>query len=258
MGSILAFVSEEWKTALEIAVIAFVIYRLLIFTRGTVAFQVLRGLSLLIIVFYIAQALGLWILAWILTHLFAFSLLAFLILFQPELRALLARVGGIHLLGARGQQEKTLREVLEAVETLSRRRIGALIAIEREAGLRGFAESGVLLDAQCTSELLCTIFTPNAPLHDGGVIVLKGRIEAAGCLFPLTQNPKVTRGLGTRHRAAIGLTEETDAMVIVVSEETGAVSVATQGRLTHDLDAGSLEKILSAFFRPHTVHKVEE
>lgn len=258
MAPIASFISENWRNALEIAILAFVIYRLLIFTRGTIAFQVLRGLALLIIVFYAAQALGLWILAWILTHLFAFSLLAFLILFQPELRALLARVGGLHLVGARSQQEKTLREVLEAVETLSRRRQGAIIALEREGGLRGFAESGVALDAQCTSELLCTLFTPNSPLHDGGVIIQNGKVEAAGCLFPLTQNPRISRGLGTRHRAALGLTEETDALAIVVSEETGSVSVATAGRLTHDVDHQALEKILTAFYRPRKMRRTEE
>lgn len=239
------------KPALEIIILWFVLYRILLFARGTRAAQVLKGIIVLIILFLFTQRFGLETLNWILTKLFALSVIAVLIIFQPELRRGLARLGQNHFLGSFLKEEQIIEEIVTAVINLSQKKIGALIAIEREVALKPYIESGVPLQSKLTHELLSTIFIPNAPLHDGGVIIEEGLLAAAGCLFPLSQNPRLSKILGTRHRAALGLTEETDAVVIVISEETGAISVAMGGKLTHDLDKEGLAKILTEISRPH-------
>ena len=148
------------------------------------------------------------------------------------------------------KESEIISEITSACFLLSRKKIGALIAIERETRLENYIESGIEIDAKVNAELLMTIFTPNTPLHDGGIVISGDRITATGCLFPLTQNPKVSSNLGTRHRAALGISEETDAIVVIVSEETGGVSVAIAGRLTHDLDREAMERVLSNLYRP--------
>jgi len=187
---------------------------------------------------------------WVLTKLFAVGVLAFLILFQPELRRGLARIGQNTIFNPFLKKGGTVDEVVEACQRMSKIKRGALIAIEREAGLKSYIESGIPLDAKISAELLTTIFTTNTPTHDGAVIIEGDRIASAGSLFPLSQNPTLARSLGTRHRAAIGLTEETDAVVVVVSEETGAISVSVYGKLTRDLDEEGLKRVLKSLFRP--------
>ena len=244
-----------WRPALEIIVLWYVFYHLLFFIKGTPAAQVLRGLIFLIIVFFIslfiAQKLGLTIISWILPKFLAILLLCFLIIFQPELRRGLARLGQGSILGFFFREERIIDEIIEAVYGLSKKKIGAIIALEREIGLKPYIESGVSLDSKVNSELINTIFMPHTPLHDGGIVIQDGRIVAAGCLFPLTRNPRIAKALGTRHRAAVGLTDETDALVVVVSEETGAVSLAREGKLTRAVDKESLTRILNnAFVQP--------
>ena len=239
-----------WRPLLEILFIWALLYYLIRFFEGTRAMQVLMGLVILALIFNIAKFLQLNTINWVLTKLFAVGVVAFLIIFQPELRRALARIGQNTFLGAFLKRGGTIDELAEACEYLSRNRIGAIMAIEREVGLRNYIESGIVLDAKVSAELLITLFFPNTPTHDGGVIIQSERIASCGSLFPLSQNTALARSLGTRHRAAIGLTEETDAVCVVVSEETGAISAAVYGKLTRDLDAEGLRKVLQSLFKP--------
>lgn len=187
---------------------------------------------------------------WVLTKLFAVGVLAFLILFQPELRRGLARIGQNTMFSPFLKKGGTVDEIVEACQRMSRIKRGALIAIERETGLKNYIESGIPIDAKVSAELLITLFATNTPTHDGAVIIEGDRIASAGSLFPLTQNQNLPRVLGTRHRAAIGITEETDAVCIVVSEETSAISVSVYGKLTRNLDEENLRRVLKSLFRP--------
>jgi len=238
------------KILIEIVILWFVYYGILIFARGTRGVYVLRGIILITLFFVITKQVGFERINWIFTKIFALSILAFLIIFQQEIRRGLANIGQRRWSRFFLKESEIIKEITTACFLLSRRKIGALIAIERETRLENYIESGIEIDAKVNSELLMTIFMPNTPLHDGGIVVAGERIAASGCLFPLTQNPKVSTTLGTRHRAALGLSEETDAIVVVVSEETGGVSVAIGGRLTHDLDRESLERVLGNLYRP--------
>jgi diadenylate cyclase len=237
-----------WETGVEILLIAAVIYVLLLTLRGTRGAGMLRGLALLIafaVVLSSVRYLGLMRITWLLERLFAVSAIALVVIFQPELRRVLVRLGQTRWLGFLGKPRSVaLGEVLSAVASMSKRKIGALIAIEREVGLRQVIEGGTRLNAEVTSEILGSIFYPNTPLHDGGVVIRSNRLAAAGCLFPLSENPKLHKELGTRHRAAVGLTEETDAVTVVVSEETGNVSVAVKGDLMYDLSVDELKSVL--------------
>jgi diadenylate cyclase len=242
------FAVRHWQTGVEILLIAAVIYLLLLMLRGTRGAGMLRGLALLIVFAVVLSGvryLGLMRITWLLERLFAVSAVALVVIFQPELRRMLVRLGQTRWLGFLGKPRSVaLGEVISAVASMSKRKIGALIAIEREVGLRQVIEGGTLLRAEVTSELLGSIFYPNTPLHDGGVVIRTNRVAAAGCLFPLSENPKLQKELGTRHRAAVGLTEETDAVTVVVSEETGKVSVAVKGDLMYDLSVDELKSVL--------------
>ncbi|MGD2278582.1 MAG: diadenylate cyclase CdaA [Candidatus Omnitrophota bacterium] len=233
--------------ALEIFILWAVFYMIFLFIRGTGAEQVLKGIIIIALIILITKGLNLVIINWLLTRLLAISVIAFLIIFQPELRRGLARLGR---LGVYSKEKETIDEIAKAAVVLSKKKTGALIAIEREVGLRRYVESGVGIDGRVTSELINTIFAPKTSLHDGGIIVSEQRIEAAACLFPLTQNPNIPKTMGTRHRAAIGLTEETDAFVIAVSEETGEISIAHDGRLTKGVEQKSLAKVLEKIYIP--------
>ncbi|MCF7873645.1 MAG: diadenylate cyclase CdaA [Candidatus Omnitrophica bacterium] len=237
----------NWKSILEIIILWMVIYRIFLFLKGTKAVYLLRGIIVLVISLLAFQLLGLPVLTRILTYLFAFFLILVAIIFQPELREGLIRLGRRHIFHMEPQIEKmeqVLREIVSSVGVLSRKKIGGLIAIKREMGLRKYTESGVVLDADITSELVQNIFYPSAPLHDGGVIIEGSRIVAAACLFPLSDNPNIERTLGMRHRAAVGLSETADSVVIVVSEETGIISLAIEGQLTRRLSPNDLFTIL--------------
>lgn len=239
-----------WRPLLEIFFIWILIYYLIRFFQGTRAMQVLMGLVILAIIFNIAKFFELHSINWVLTKLFAVGVVAFLIIFQPELRRGLARIGQNTFMGGILKKGGTIDELIQACEYLSRHRTGALIAIERDIGLKNYIESGIVMDAKVTQELLITLFTPNTPTHDGGLIIVGDRIASCGALFPLSQNPELSRFLGTRHRAAVGLTEETDAVCVIVSEETGSLSVAAQGKLTRDLSSEGLKNVLMNLFRP--------
>jgi diadenylate cyclase len=229
---------QNWKPIIEIAILWFVIYHIVLFFEGTRAIQVLRGIIILLAAFFLFQQLGFKILGWLLTKLFAISVIAILIIFHPEIREGLARLGQRNLFGTTLREEELdyiLKQIGRAAENLCRNKIGALIAIENNDPLTNYIESGVPIDAKVSSDLIQTIFTPNSLLHDGGLIIKNGRITAAGCLFPLTKNQELSRIYGTRHRAALGLSEEIDALIIIVSEERQDMSLVYRGKLYKDL-----------------------
>ncbi len=239
--------SFNWKMAVEVVILWFVFYRIVLFLKDTKAFYVIRGIFILILAFFVFQKLGLNTLNWILTKIFALSIIGLIIIFQPELRQGLTRLGQQPLLytGFREDEiEAIIKELCNAVSLLSKKKIGALIAIQREIGLRNYIESGIALDAEISSELIQGIFTPASALHDGGVIIVRDRVTAAGCLFPLSDNPDIDKSLGMRHRAGIGLSEDSDAVVIIVSEETGGISLALNGRVTGGFKKDDLVPVL--------------
>lgn len=235
------------KPIIEIFILWFVFFKIMLFFEGTRAGQVWKGIFILVIAFFLAQKLGLNTLDWILTKIFAISVVAIIVIFQPELRFGLARLGQPHLFWT-GLKEEEIDELIRQLVTtlvyLSQRKIGALIAIEREMRLKTYVDSGIQLDTKISPEFLETVFTPMSPLHDGGVIIQGNKVAAASSLFPLAQNPYLSHALGTRHRAAIGLSEETDAVLLIVSEQTGLISVAVGGRLTQGLSKEELAQNL--------------
>ena len=245
MEAILHFIT--WKTVIEVIILWVVIYRIFLFLQGTKAVYLLRGIIFLVVAFFIFQKSGLLVLTWLMTNLFAFFLILMVIILQPELREGLIRLGRGHLFYVEPKKEEIenmIREITAAIGVLSRKRIGALIAITRDMGLRRIIESGVVLQADLTSELLQNIFYPSTPLHDGGVVIEGTRIVAAGCLFPLSDNPNLERTLGMRHRAGVGLSENSDAVIVMVSEEAGFISLAINGQLTRNLTPNDLLTIL--------------
>jgi len=243
-------ITSFWKPIIEIGFIWFLIYFLIRFLQGTHALQVLMGMVFFAVLFNVAKWLGLNTIEWVLGTLLQVGVLAFVVLFQPELRRVFARVGQNAVFSPFLKKGGTVDEIVEACTRMAKIKRGALLAIEREVGLQSYLETGVILDAKVSAELLISIFAPNTPIHDGAVLVQGNRVAACGVLFPLTQNPTVARSLGTRHRAAIGFTEETDAVCIVVSEETGKISVSVYGKLTRDLDDEGLKRVLKSLFRP--------
>lgn len=239
-----------WRPALEILILWLLIYGLLLFLKDTHGVQVLIGLLVIVVLFLLTQRLGLETIQWLVTKVVAISLIGLLVLFQPELRRLLARLGQHHLVRGWTQADQVTAELGNALRLLSRERHGALIALERQTALKPYAESGVVVDGRLSRELLCTVFMPNSPMHDGGVIVSGDRVIAAGCLFPLSQSAALTKTTGTRHRAAVGLSEETDAVVLVVSEETGAIALALSGRLSRNLTADAAMAMMRTLYQP--------
>lgn len=255
----LAFLAPGWRDVVEILIVAAVIYRVLRVFSGTRAIQMLFGLFLVLMGYVVSRILGLELIVSLLQALFQFGVIAALIVFQPELRSGLASLGQNRLFRAfTGMQGREVAgEIVEAVEELSRGKVGAIIAIEEEIGLGEYLETGTPLDARVSAPLLQNIFTPYSLLHDGAAVVRGDEIVAAGVILPLTQFPVSDRTLGTRHRAALGLSEETDALVIVVSEETGIVSVAHRGRLQRAVTSPELSRILEAGQLPGDNRPVE-
>jgi diadenylate cyclase len=247
----------SWRDALDIALVSLILYRILALFRGTRAVQMLVGVGVLVVASVAARALELHSLGWLLDAVWSFWLIVLVILFQPELRRALAWLGQGEalravLLGSAGSDARRVVDEIAAVAgSLSDRRIGALIVIERGTGLRQYAELGVALDALVSADLLTSVFLPYSPLHDGAAFVRDDRIVAAGCFLPLSRNTQVGRQLGTRHRAALGITEETDAVAVAVSEETGRISVALDGRMEAVPSPDALRARLSELLGVH-------
>lgn len=239
-----------WRDTLDILIVSFIIYRIILLIKGTRALQMLNGFAVVFLFYIIAQKAELMILHWILTNFLSSIILIIIVIFQHDIRRALTRVGSVPFFTSTEDIDEVtvLDEVMKASMALSNKKIGALIVLEREVGLKNYLDIGINLDALVNKEVLQSIFLPNSPLHDGAVIIQKGRITAGSTLLPLTTNPVFDKTLGTRHRAAIGLTDETDAVVIVVSEERGGVSLVEGGRITQDLDIDELRKALHGHF----------
>jgi uncharacterized protein (TIGR00159 family) len=235
-----------WRDVVDVLLVAVVFYNVLLLIRGTRAVQTVLGILFVAGFYWLARALDLLTLTSLLEGFLIFLPFALIVLFQHEIRRALAHFGRNPLWGLRVQKEveSTFNEIVLAASSLAARKIGALIVVERLEGLRNYIENGIRLDAIVSFDLLINIFAPDTPLHDGAVIVQKDRVAAAACFLPLTLNPELSKELGTRHRAAVGISEETDALAVVVSEETGAISVAHGGRLTTNLDARALRNAL--------------
>lgn len=236
-----------WSDLVEILVVAFLLYRILLVLQRTRARQILLGLVLLVVGYGLARILDLVLITRLMEYLFQYGAIAALVVFQPELRAALARLGQSRMIRVfqRLEGSRVADEIVEAVERLARARVGAIIAVEQDVGLEEYAETGSPVQARVSAEMIATIFTPYSPLHDGAILISGDVIETAGAILPLTQSSVQDRSLGTRHRAALGLSEETDAVVIVVSEESARVSVALGGRLERDVEPDRLRQILT-------------
>lgn len=230
----------RWQDALDILIVAFVIYRIITLIRGTRTVQMVVGLVLIGVAFVASQMLGLFTLNWLLNNFLGSLIVILVVIFQSDIRRALARMGTGPFFATRVSLARAAEELTAAATWLAARRIGALIVIEQEMGLSEYVETGREIDARLSRELVETIFMRGSPLHDGAVIVKGDRLLAAACLLPLAADPNVALTLGTRHRAAIGLTEENDAVVIVVSEEHGTISIANRGRLLQDVDSSRL------------------
>jgi diadenylate cyclase len=225
------------RAALDISIIAVLIYYVLKLLRGTRVVQMVVGVALLVLFYRVAQWARLEMVEWLLTTLLPYVAIALIVLFQPEIRRALSRVGrNLTLLKFTAHSPKSAcDDIIMAVGYFSQNRIGALLVIERHAGLRTYIESGIPLDAKLSYDLLLSVFRPGSPMHDGAVIIQGSRVAAAACFLPLSLNPLISKKLGTRHRAAIGITEESDAVVVLVSEETGAISLAAAGAIETNL-----------------------
>src|SRR6516165_1856806 len=246
LDSVFQFVGGNWNAAIEILLLAIAIYYGYLYFRGTRGAKVFTGLAVLFIFLtLISQLLNLTVLSWLLRSLTAFVAFALVVIFQPELRRALAELGSSRLFSSTTQKKETIDVLADSVFELASKQIGALIAIERDTAIRNFAESGVNLDCEVSQEVLPTIFFPKTPLHDGGVIIRDDRITAAACIFPVSQREDLDRALGLRHRAGLGITEESDAVAIVVSEETGQISICYRGKIERGFKPGQFEQRLS-------------
>lgn len=242
------FFVENWRPLLEITILALFIYYILLFIKGTRAMQVLKGLAILIILSFLSHRLDLTVITWLLTMFTPIAIISIIIIFQSELRRGLARLGRSPFLVSLFSDTKIPDIIVDAANFLAERKIGAIIVFEQEIGLKNYVSTGITLDSLVSKELLCSIFMPTSPLHDGAVIIERDRLAASSCLLPLSQYHQISKSLGTRHRAAVGITEETDALVIVISEETGTVSLAENGNLIRDVGPSKIKESLKKIY----------
>ncbi len=254
------YAPHSFRDVLDILIVAFLVYRFLLLLRGTRGAQMTLGLVVLLGFYALTRYYRLRTLDWLFTNLFTYVVFTIIVLYQNEIRRGLAGIGRTPWLGGkrRSPGKEDFEEIILAATTLASKKIGALIVVERDIGLKNYAESGIALDAIPTYDLLVTIFSPNTPLHDGAVILQQNRIIAAGCFLPLTLDPHLSKELGTRHRAAIGITEETDAVAIIVSEETGTISASIEGKITRNLDGAGLRDVLLAAMHGERPAALEE
>ena len=240
----LEYVVFEWRDALDILLVAFLLYQVIQLLRGSRALTVLTGLGLLTLLYFISRSMALYTLTWLLQHVFSSLFLLIVVIFQSDIRQALGEIGTNNLFRKRALQHSAVEEVVMACVEMARLRVGALIVIERGTRLDDMIKrEGVRVDALLSRQLLMNIFYPKAPLHDGAVLISKGRITAAACILPLAEAKG--QSFGTRHRAALGMTQECDAVVVVVSEERGEISVAMKGELVRSLDATRLRQVLN-------------
>lgn len=247
-------VTFRWTDLIDILVIAVIIYYMILFVRETRALQLIKGFAALLLLAQLSEWFDLYTLNWLLSNLFTVSMVLIIVVFQPELRRVFERLGrsqrwvSFFMNTDDSQNLDQVDEIVRASSSLARQKIGALMVIEGRVGLSDLLESGTEIDGQVTAELLINIFIPNTPLHDGAVVIRNDRVRAAGVFLPLTQNNSLSKELGTRHRAALGITEKSDALVVVISEETGLISVCQEGEIARRLDEDSLRTRLKDFF----------
>ncbi|WP_068677492.1 diadenylate cyclase CdaA [Oceanobacillus sp. Castelsardo] len=239
------------RLGVDITLVWYVLYKLMMLIRGTKAIQLLKGIAVVLLVWAISNVFNLQTLQWLTNQAIIWGFLAIIILFQPELRRALEQLGRGNLFSRSSKSEeeiiaKNIESIIESCKYMAKRRIGALITIEGETGIGEYMETGISVDGILTHQLLTNIFTPNTPLHDGAVIIKDGKIMSAACYLPLSESPFISKELGTRHRAAMGISEVTDALTIIVSEETGAISCTKNGELHRDINEETLEKMLNA------------
>ena len=250
------FSNVRMRDVIDIVIVAAVLYKLFVLLRETRAEQLAKGIVVLLVLTKVSEWMQLYTINWILNNAMTVGTLALLIVFQPELRRGLEYIGRSRLLTkslieVRGESlSNVVEEIVEAAASLSRQKIGALIVMERQTGLNEVVETGTKINGNVTSDLLINIFIPNTPLHDGAVIIKDDKIKAAACFLPLTDNTSVSKELGTRHRAALGISERSDSLSIVVSEETGAISIAENGTISRYLDTKTLKQILLDMYKP--------
>ncbi|WP_433746359.1 diadenylate cyclase CdaA [Falsibacillus pallidus] len=244
-------VLDYLSNIIDILLVWFVIYKLIMVIRGTKAVQLLKGIFVIIVVRSLSGFLGFNTLSWMMEQALTWGFLAIIIIFQPELRRALEQLGRGKLFSRTGSNEeeeqgRMLEAIVKAVNYMAKRRIGALISIERETGMSDYIETGIPLNSEISSELLINIFIPNTPLHDGAVVLQKRTIAAAACYLPLSESPFISKELGTRHRAALGISEVTDALTIIVSEETGSISITKNGELYRELSPDDFKNLLGS------------
>jgi len=240
--------SIGWFDVLDVGIVAFIVYRILLLIKGTRAMQMVTGLGILGIAFFLSSTFGLYTTHWLLAYFFDYLILIVVVLFQDDLRRALTTVGKNPFFAAASAEEERemVDEIARAATRMAKERIGALIVIERETGLKNFIDTGSKLDSKVKAELLYAIFVQNSPIHDGAVIITSGRIAAAGCFLPLSKDPNIDKRYGTRHRAALGITEDSDAIVILVSEEAGEAHLVKNGKITTNLNEQELRQSLAA------------
>ena len=242
------FSSFRLADLFDILLVAFITYQLLLLIREVRANRIVLGFAVLFLISVVAAQFHLLALDWLLSSLGPFLLIAFVVVFQPDLRRLISQIGRGGLWGGVFQGDAVLFNTIStSVQSLVKSRRGAIEVIEREDNLQSIIDSGTKMDAEVTAELLVTIFVPHSPLHDGAAVIRNGKIAAAGCILPLSQNPNLSKSYGTRHRAAVGITEETDALAVVVSEETHTISFTMAGKITPEIDAETLEEMLTLY-----------
>ena len=239
----------RWIDLIDILIVTFVVYRLILLVKGTRAERMLWGLAVIVLVYFVSQRMELFTLHWILSNFLSSIVIIVIVVFQRDIRRVLVQVGRTSFFSrGLGLKEELLEELTKAAFQMSKNKTGALIVLERDVGLGDYLDVGIEVDAKVSSEMLLSIFNPTSPVHDGAAIIRKGRISRVGCFLPLARDPEISKSLGTRHRAALGLTEDTDAVIIVVSEETGEVSLVVNREIIRDMDAGTFLKKLRDIF----------
>jgi diadenylate cyclase len=243
----------RWQDGLDIGIIAFLVYRVLQMIRGTRAMQMIVGLAVIVLAYAASRALGLFTLNWALDNFLSSIILVIVVIFQSDIRRALTQVGTAPLFGAAERlvprREDIIEEVSQAAVALAQRKVGGLIVMQREVGLNEYMEIGTRLDARVSRELVESVFLPHSPIHDGALVIQKGRVTAVRCLLPLSTNPNLRKTWGTRHRAAIGVTEETDAVAVVISEQEGTIALVVGGNVTENIDGTRLRAALRDLVR---------
>jgi len=258
MPQVLQFWMDQWRSFIEIALLSVGIYYGYLYFKGTRGAKVLTGLAIVFLTLtLISQLLNLVVISWIVRSFSVFLAVALVVIFQPELRRGLAALGGHPIFSLTSEKRETVHDIVEAVTQLANKQFGALIAIERDTSIRVYEETGVTLDSEFSIELMLTLFHPKSALHDGGVIIRNGRIAAAACIFPVSQRETLDRSLGLRHRAGLGITEESDAIAVIVSEETGSISICHRRRIERNFTPESFRKRISELLLHDTYEETD-